>query len=538
MDARPLGYHPDESIIINKAVRFHGGDLDPRFFNWPSLSMYVLSGVFGLAFGFGGMLEAFLGDPVPFYLLGRMVTATFGTATIAVLYALAAESYGTTVALLASLFLAVDLLHVRDSHFITTDVPLTFLVTLALLFVLRYWRQGRSRDALWSGLFVGLAASMKYPGGLALLPFLLAHLLRPLSASRPWWRRAVGREPVLAIAVAAVGFVAGTPYALLTPRAFWRGVTSELRQVGSVQLGNEGDLPGYLFHLFHSLPEGMGIPLLLLALGGLGLALLSRTPRDLILLAFPVPYFLVIGSWSSRFERYALPLLPFLALLAAVALVAVAGRLRERWPGFLGRWRPGVVVAVAACLLVAPELTRVAYFHVLLSRPDTRVLAQEWIEQAIPAGARIAVEPYTPALRVALDHAVRGARQRLGDGPGASRLGTSFDRLLAAGEGGDPGGYRISRLNDYHLDRLLEQKVEYVVLSGFIYQRVQRACDRYPLPCRFYRELEQRATLVFAVDPGVEGQRLWVGDIYAPLTRLFERTRPGPSIKVYRLPGA
>lgn len=506
-----MGYHPDEPGLVDRAVRFHGGDLDPRFFNWPSLYMYLLSGVYGLAFGFGGALEAFVRDPVPLYLLGRLVTAAFGTATIAALYVLAAESYGTTVALLASLFLAVDLLHVRDSHFITTDVPLTFLVTLALLFVFRYWRQGRSRDAVWSGLVAGLAASMKYPGGLALLPFFLAHLLRPLPVSRPWWRRSVGREPVLAIAAAAAGFVAGTPYALLTPRAFWRGVTSELRQVGSVQFGNEGDLPGYLFHLFHSLPEGMGFPLLLLALGGLGLTLWRRVPGDLILLAFPVPYFLVIGSWSSRFERYALPLLPFLALLAAVALVAVAGRLRERWPGFLGRWRPGVVVAVAASLLIAPEVARIAYFHVLLSRPDTRVLATEWIEREIPPGSRIAMEPYSPALRV--------------------------DPAMVR-EGGDAGGYRLSRLNDYDLDRLIERKVEYVVLSGFVYQRYQRACGRFPAKCRFYRELERRAALVFAVDPGVEGQRLWVGDIYAPLTRLFEWTRPGPSIEIYRLPGS
>ncbi len=511
MDVRPVSYHPDEPTIVNRAVRFHRGDLDPRFFNWPSLSIYLLSGFYGLAFGARGVLESFTVDPVPFFLLGRMVTAAFGTATIAVLYALAAESYGTTIALLASLFLTVDLLHVRDSHFITTDIPLTFLVTLALLFVLRYWRQGRSRDAVWSGLFAGLAASMKYPGGLALLPFLLAHLLRPLPASRPWWKRAVGREPVLAIAAAAVGFVAGTPYALLTPRAFWRGVTSELQQVGSVQFGNEGDLPGYLFHLFHSLPEGMGISLLLLAFGGVGLALLSRTPRDLILLAFPVPYFLVIGSWSSRFERYALPLLPFLALWAAVCLVAVAGRLRERWPGFLGRWRPGVVVAVAACLLVAPELARVGYFHVLLSRPDTRVLATEWIEREIPLGSRIAMEPYSPALRVA---------------PAMVR------------EGEDAGGYRISRLNDYDLDRLIERKVGYVVLSGFVYQRYQRACERFPANCRFYRDLDHRATLVFTIEPGVEGQRLWVGDIYAPLTRLFEWNRPGPSLKIYRLPGS
>ncbi|MBI2461628.1 MAG: hypothetical protein HYV61_09130, partial [Candidatus Rokubacteria bacterium] len=116
MDVGPDSYHPDEPTIVYRAVRFHGGDLDPRFFNWPSLSMYLLSGLYGLAFGARGVLESFAQDPVSFYLVGRVVTAAFGTATIAGLYVLAAGAYGRSTALLASLFLAVNLLHVRESH--------------------------------------------------------------------------------------------------------------------------------------------------------------------------------------------------------------------------------------------------------------------------------------------------------------------------------------------------------------------------------------------------------------------------------------
>src|SRR4029453_9837981 len=44
-------YHPDEPKIVERAVRFHQGDLNPRFFNYPSLYMYALAGVSGLVFG-------------------------------------------------------------------------------------------------------------------------------------------------------------------------------------------------------------------------------------------------------------------------------------------------------------------------------------------------------------------------------------------------------------------------------------------------------------------------------------------------------
>jgi hypothetical protein len=533
----PHTYHPDEGHIVNRAIRFHGGDLDPRFFNWPSLYMYLLSAVYGVGFGLRGVVESFSQDPVPFYLIGRTMTALMGTATIAVLYLLAAELYGATTGLLASLFLTVNLLHIRDSHYITTDVPLTFLITVATLFVSRYWRDGRRQDACWGGLVAGLAASMKYPGGLVLLPLALAHLLRGRPPG-PLVRWVASPTMILAGVLAGVGFLIGTPYAVLTPVAFARGVFSELREVNTVQFGNEADMNAYLFHLLHSFPEGMGVPLSFLALAGLLMAAFRPGRREVILLAFPVPYFLVIGSWSSRFERYTLPLLPFLALLAALALVALAGRLGERWGRSSGeaaatRWL-GPGLAAAAVLLVAPEVVRGLHWHRLLTRPDTRVVAGEWIEREIPADARIAMEPYSPAVRLSRAM-VRDERERLGNSVADTIARRRYDQFLASPVSPNERGYWLFRLNRYDLDRLLGDRVEYVVLSGFTYQRYQRACDRYAEACRFYKELERRGTLIYAIDPGADGQALWVGDIYSPLTRLTERTRPGPPIRIYRI---
>jgi hypothetical protein len=535
----PHTYHSDEGHIVNRAIRFHGGNLDPGFFNWPSLYMYLLSAIYGVVYGLRGVVASFAQDPTPFYLIGRTLTALMGTATIGVLYVVAAELYSTRVALLASLFLTVNLLHIRDSHYITTDVPLTFLITVALLFVFRHWRAGRTGDALAAGLFAGLAASMKYPGGLMLLPLALAHYLRPRPAGgRLRW--VVSPTLLAAGGLAAVGFLAGTPYAVLTPVAFLRGVFSELREVHTVQFGNEGDLPGYLFHLFHSFPEGMGLPLFVTALVGLGVALYRHGKAEIILLAFPLPYFLVIGTWSSRFERYTLPLLPFLALLAALGLATLAVAVRERVArsGGAARWaRPGLGLTLAALVLVAPEVLRIVHWHMLLSRPDTRVVAGEWIEREIPNGARIAMEPYSPAVRLSPDM-VRAQRARLGNSVAAEISRRRFDEFLASAAARDGLGYWLFRLNTYDLDRLVRERVEYVVLSGFTYQRYQRACGQYPEACRFYRQLEERGRLIYSIEPGTPGQALWVGDIYSPLTRLTERTRPGPPIKIYRLPSA
>jgi len=281
------------------------------------------------------------------------------------------------------------------------------------------------------------------------------------------------------------------------------------------------------------------VPLGLLALAGLVVTALRHRPREVILLAFPLPYFLVIGSWSSRFERYTLPLVPFLALLAALGLVALAAWLRDRaarLPGhLLASWRPGLGLVLAVALLVGPEIIRIGHWHLLLARPDTRQVAGEWIEREIPAGSRIAMEPYSPAIRLS-PAMVRAERERLGDTVAAAITRHRYDQFLASAAGQADQGYWLFRLNRYDLDGLVQGKVEYVVLSGFTYQRYQRACDRYGEACRFYQELERRGTLIYLIEPGADGQALWVGDIYSPLTRLTERTRPGPPIRIYRLP--
>lgn len=511
---------------MERAVRFHQGDLNPRFFNWPSLYMYVMAGVYGLAFGASpdGVAGAFGRNHALFYLVGRLVTAVFGTATLAILYCTGRIAYGRAIGILAAGLLAVDLLHVRDSHWITTDVPLTLLITLATFHALRYWRDGRLADAGAAGLVAGLATSMKYPGGLAFLPLLAAHAARRLDS--PVWRRVAGRDTALAAGLATGGFILGTPFALLTPVALVQGVLDELRQVHTVQFGNEADAPGYLFHLAYALPEAMGWPLYLLALAGLAWALAVRGARETILLAFAVPYLLVIVTWSSRFERYAIPLLPGLTLLGAVVVVRGVGWLSERARLVPGPW-PAVALAGAATLLLAPAVGRVAAYHRLLAQPDTRELGAGWVERQVPPGARIALEPYSLSLPV--------AREQLREKPGslaglqqAARVALTPER--ASGE----RGYWLVRLDTYDLDRLQAEGVQYVVLSGFVYQRHRRACDRHPAPCRFYAQLEARSQLVFSASPGVD-DHLLVGDIYSPLTRIHERQYPGPPIRIYQL---
>lgn len=525
--------HPDESLLVPMAMGILAGDPNPHFFNWPNLYMYALAAVFAArgwvlqATGAVSAVDAFLRDPASFYLLGRVVTAALGTLTVGLVYLLGVRLYGRAVGLAASFFLAVNLQHVVDSHFATADVPMTVLAVAALLATVWYWERGGDGAALLAGVLGGLAASAKYNGALVGAAFPVALYLRARAPERPRWA-GLRRAALIWFGGALLGFLAGTPFAALAPGEFAHGLFGEVRAIRTTQFGNEGDLPGLGFHLLHSLPQAMGLPLLLCAGVGLGIALWRHAPADLLLLAFPLPYLAIIGTWASRFERYAVPLLPVAGLLAAVGLAALTSRVLPRpWAA-----RRGLVCATAAVAVAGLPLAHVLRYEVLLARADSREVAARWMEGNLEDGSRVAMEPYSPPVSWR-DEA--GRVQRVTSPPLGSPPLPLAARLPRPTAGRWAAGLKVAPLVDYDLARLRARGVRYVVLSSFMYKRHTESCTAFASACRFYRALETQATLVYAVRPIAEERKLWVGDIYAPVSQVFARTRPGPIIKVYRL---
>jgi hypothetical protein len=76
----------------------------------------------------------------------------------------------------------------------------------------------------------------------------------------------------------------------------------------------------YLYELVASFPYVLGWPLYLLAMIGVGVALLRRDLADRIVLASLLPYFVVMGNSQVVYPRYFLPMLPGMVVLAARAL--------------------------------------------------------------------------------------------------------------------------------------------------------------------------------------------------------------------------
>ncbi|HKF14764.1 MAG TPA: glycosyltransferase 87 family protein [Gaiellaceae bacterium] len=420
--------NPDEENIVPRAWRMaHGGGLDPGWFDYPTLLMYVLA-------PFQNWSDE------PSYLAARLVVAALGVAAVAASWWLGHRAYGFLAGFVAAAVTAVATVAVEYSRMAVTDVPLMLGVAVTLALLVR-------RQLLPAGIAIGLTAAFKYPGFVLLVPLLVAG-----------WGR--WRGVAISAAAAVAAFVAASPYFVVHLGAAVDDVLRVQRDGRRGWLGFENDLWTPIAFL-DRLWEGMG-PALLIALGGLAIALARRSLADRVLAAFVGAYFLTLLPLDAHFDRYVLPLVP--------ALGALAGRFRALAP-------------VTLLLLVIPLVWSIRETRPLV-RTDTRVVAHDWMEQHLSPGVLVAADPSTAA-----PDDVRVLRLAL-PGPRRPR---------------DP---------ERDVRRLRRLHVDYVLVTGAVADRVRRARKHYPYEDRFYEELARQGNRRF--------YRRGVGKLAGPWVAVYE----------------
>jgi 4-amino-4-deoxy-L-arabinose transferase-like glycosyltransferase len=333
--------NPDEQNIVPRAWRMsHGGGLDPDWFDYPTLLMYVLAPFQNWA-------------DEPSYLAARLVLIALSLGCIAAAWWLGRRAYGVLAGFVAAAMTAVATVHAEYSRMAVTDVPLTLgvAVTLALLV---------GRQLIPAGIAIGITAGFKYPGFVLLVPLLVA-------GWREWRRLAV------AAALAPVAFLATSPYFLVHLASAVDDVRRVQRDGRRGWLGFEDD-PWTPIAFLDRLWEAIG-PVLLIVLAGLALALVHRTLADRVLVAFVGAYCVTLLPLDAHFDRYVLPLIP--------ALGALAGRFRA-------------IAPVTLLLLAVPLVWTIRETRPLV-RTDTRVVAHDWMEQNVTDGVLVAADPSTAA---------------------------------------------------------------------------------------------------------------------------------------------
>ena len=406
----PFVYHPDERLEVGHALRMVAtGDLHPHFFLKPTLFLYIQAAVFSVVqyvadtpvseemYSRGSVSPDPPASAFLYHWWGRCIAAVIGGLSVLLAYAIGRRLYHPGVGLWAAFFLSITPRHALESHYAAVDVPVTCVCLLALLFTVRAFQAGERKDWALAGLFAGFAASTKYPGGLIVLACVVALLLSPPPRTRLFDRTFLLGSAGIG-AASLIGFVLGTPYAVLDfSQFFWHGIACEWNHYSTGHPGQEGTANHWWYlrnTFFHILGPSLSIP----ALVGLVRSLLRPTRQGCVLLSFPLLYFLFVSSFTVRFPRQMMPLLPFAAIWGGLACDMAGRWLAERchaWekPALERFIIPGLVllVGVSPFCVVLQDSYR-------FSLPDTRSVASEWIEKNLRRGTLVR-EEFTPQVQ-------------------------------------------------------------------------------------------------------------------------------------------
>jgi 4-amino-4-deoxy-L-arabinose transferase-like glycosyltransferase len=385
-------YHPDEHALVERAAAIlWTGNWDLERFNYPPLYAYLQTGAYALYFLYGVTQDLWRYVPtfvVPnYYHVGRLLTAFFGTLTVLVVYLAGRQIHGRRTGLVAAALLGVSYLHVVHSHYTTFDVMVGFWVALAYLFSDLIRTRHQTRWYFLAGLCAGLAGATKYNGAVAIVMPLLAHVLATHWGEWGWLSSGL----FVTLGGFALGFFGGNPFALGNLPEFLNDLAAVLYHYGTQHPGFEGIgnwrwYPG----VFLTSADAAGV-----VVGVIGLvALLIREWRKgLLLIAFPILYYLMISRFVVRFERNLVPLLPFLALGGGWLLDAGADWLSRRFKR--GARLSHGLVALGTILLIALPLAASISFDWILSQTDFREKAGQWVMENVQKGSKIAIEHYS-----------------------------------------------------------------------------------------------------------------------------------------------
>lgn len=384
----PYAVGVDEPEIVERALAMmRRGTLNPHFFDYGSLHIYIQLAVSVVRFIVGSVTGAWdslaQATSASFYLWGRAVTAAFGVATVLLVYRIGMR-WGSRHALLAAALMAVMPLHVRYSHYVLTDTPLTFFVALSMLLALGAHERPVLRAFAFAGIAAGLAAAVKYNGGLALIMPLVACWMTP--AARPSRLACT----MVTICAAAAAFLLAAPYTLLDLPGFLDRFASLSAEYRNGPPPPETAAVLYLKHLRLQ----FGTPGMLLIGAGvvMGVIRAIRGPGRVtwtLTLAFTIPYFVMIAGQRIIYARYALPIVPMLCLLASAVVISGVSLLRRyQFPRGV---RTALIVGLTLTLLVHPARVAVA-FDRMISQRSTLDDAYAWMMANIPADSMIVLE--------------------------------------------------------------------------------------------------------------------------------------------------
>ncbi len=476
-------YHPDERDFLGRAERLDFSQLgepglfdvesrlNPKWFNYGSLPLYVLSGFRALASQFTDSDWNLFDLRFP----GRNLAAVSDTITVLFVFLLASRLIGDRRAgLIAALLSALAVIQIQNSHYTAVDAPMTMFIVATIYFSVRMVQDKKPSDAILAGLTLGLAMATKFSAAPVALAVGTAHLLVMIGPS--FVNGGAGKvDPddvklglqyvVLTGAAAVIALLVTQPYMIIDWDTYIGHIYRQsemVRRVVDFPFTRQYiDTPAFLYQIRQLSTWGLGISLGIAVWLGLIWAI-ARTviKRDLafvVVLSFLLPYLLINGQFEVKFLRYMLPATPLLIVFTGCAIWWAHTSLMPRI-GRFGRIA-GYSVAIVGFLLLAHYT--VAYTYVFTG-PHPAQEVSRWLREHESLGTVVIQEHWEEGI--------------------PNILGFRMHEKLPM--------YEVdNRAKFSTVARLMEDADYFVLYSNRLAATIPRLPERYPISSRFYELL-------------------------------------------------
>lgn len=445
--------HPDERLYINNSNIYlpknlqeffsPNSPLNQKMFFYGPLPLYIYK-----------IVNIYFLPQASFTVAGRLVSSMFSVLTIPLIFLISRQLFSIRTSLISALIFTFSAGSIQHAHFNTTESMLIFLLALVSLLSVLMVKQKIYTIALLLGILVGIAYATKIVGAtFAIIP-LTSFIIMFFKDKR------VSTIIPLAIVFLLSMLTAGAlfaPYQIIDFANFQK----DQIYIQGVILGEykppftiiyEHSIP-YLYQIFKILPFIFGfVSFPLSILGGflLGYKLLKNKTinyKYLLILAFPVLYFLMSGIWYAKFSRYYILLFPSLSI----------------WAGyFLSKLKNSFIIT----LLILITVNGVLFMKIYLE-DNTRIQASKWVFKNIDNGSKIIGEHWDDNLPLPL---VKNSNKQY-----------TMDQLAVYDQ--------ESQEKILNLSQNLSQNDYFIISSRRVYYSILQNEEKYPLTTRFYKLL-------------------------------------------------
>ncbi len=461
-----------------------------------SENLIKLLGIFKI-FKFPALINLLEINPGALLIPLRFLSVLFGIGTIIVVYFLGLR-FSPFVAVIASGLLSVSMLHVKFSHIFLPFSAVTFFCLLSGFFIVK--TNISDKDITLSAIFALLSFLMHSIGIISIIPLLFILLQE----------KSYLKFKSLFIKLIVVGLFLNVNSVLHLSSLFFTAFRNYLVNYYNYYSSS------YFLYGFSFLLMGIGP---VAYLGSLWL-FKYRKDYDLnlmkILFSLPILYIGVLGSLHFLKAEYAMLIIPYFCISTGLFFNSRYERAKTG--------NKKLIFILLLLFLFWIPLKYTLKYNKMISLPDTRIIATEWIKENTSDDFKISWDKNSiqPNWHDAYD------KQELKYLVSDPEVLISRQRF--------PISLKLLEKKDWF--KILKKKVDYVVINNIDYGQVLR-CPENRLEKKYYKKiLKLKPEIVFnpyLKEINKNTKDLLIEELYSPYLTLWERERTGPVIKIYKL---